>query len=110
MACNIDADITLGVMNLRATALHIAACLLVGGAIASFTPAKWLAASLWVSAALFINGSLAIFEDAQPGGFDNPTGTETPAFASGAGAIKHWLQSFAISAAIAGAGLFIQFW
>jgi hypothetical protein len=97
-------------MNLRATGIHITACLLIGGAIAAFAPVRWIAASLWVSAAMFINGSLAALEDAQPSGFDNPTGEESVSIAAGMGAIKFWLQSLAVVAVIAGLGLVVQFW
>ena len=96
-------------MNLRATAVHIAICAVIGGLLAAFTPAKWLAASLWVSAAMFINGSLATIEDARPGGFDNPDGTNTPEFAKGVGATKYALRSLAITLALAGLGFYIQF-
>ena len=96
-------------MDLRATAIHVAACAAIGGVIALFTPAKWLAASLWVSAALFINGFIATVEDAQPGGFDNPDGSQTPSYAKGWGATKFALRSLAITVALAGLGLWIQY-
>ena len=62
----------------KALAAHAIVALFVGAAISYFTDAKWLAASLWVSAAMFINGSIATLEDARPGGFNNPDGTEAP--------------------------------
>lgn len=96
-------------MDFRATAIHIAVCVVVGGLLAAFTPAKWLAASLWVSAALYINGSLAQVEDARPGGFDNPDGSETPSFAKGIGATKFALQSLAITVVLAALGFYFQF-
>jgi hypothetical protein len=96
-------------MNLRAAAVHVAVCLAVGGLVAAFTPAKWLAVSLWASAALYINGSLATVEDARPGGFDNPDGSATPSFAKGVGATKYALQSLAVTLALAALGLYIQF-
>jgi hypothetical protein len=95
--------------DFRATAIHVAMCVAVGGLLAAFTPAKWLAASLWVSAALYINGSLAQVGDARPGGFDNPDGSETPSFAKGVGATKFALQSLAITLVIAALGFYIQF-
>ena len=87
-------------MNRNAAAAHIAICVVVGGLVAAFTPAKWFAASLWVSAAMFINGSLAMVEDARPGGFDNPDGSQTPEFA---------FQSLAITVALAALGFYFQF-
>ena len=96
-------------MNLRAAAVHVAVCLAVGGLVAAFTPAKWLAASLWASAALYINGSLATVEDARPGGFDNPDGSATPSFAKGVSATRYALQSLAVTLGLAALGLYIQF-
>ncbi|MDH4061274.1 MAG: hypothetical protein OEU94_10730 [Aquincola sp.] len=96
-------------MTSRAADVHVAVCLAVGGLVAAFTPAKWLAASLWVSAALYINGSLATVEDARPGGFDNPDGSATPSFAKGVGATKYALQSLAVTLGLAALGLYIQF-
>jgi len=92
----------------KALALHIVIALLVGGAIAYFTDAKWLAASLWVSAAMFINGSIATVEDARPGGFNNPDGTDTPDFAKGRGATKFALSSLAIFVGLVVAGIVAQ--
>ena len=92
----------------KALAAHLAIALLVGGAISYFTDAKWLAASLWVSAAMFINGSLAYVEDARPGGFDNPDGTDTPHFAKGWGATKYVLSSLAIFVGLVIAGFVVQ--
>jgi hypothetical protein len=96
-------------MNIRATIIHIAVCVSIGGLIAAFTPAKWLAVSFWVSAAMFINGSLAVVEDARPGGFDNPDGSATPPFARGWGAIRYALQSLAITAVLVAVGFYFQF-
>jgi hypothetical protein len=96
-------------MNFRPAAIHVAVCAAVGGVLAAFTPARWIAASLWISAAMFINGSLAILEDARPGGFDNPDGSETPSYAKGWGATRFALQSLVIAVAIAGLGLWVQF-
>ena len=92
----------------KALAAHIVVALFVGGAIAYFTDAKWLAASFWVSAAMFINGSIANVEDARPGGFNNPDGTDTPDFAKGWGATKYALSSLAIFAALVAAGFIVQ--
>ena len=96
-------------MNIRMAVLHLAICVVIGAVLAALTPAKWLAASLWVSAAMFINGSLAAVEDALPGGFDNPSGADTPSFAKGFGATKFALQSLVITAALAGLGFLVQF-
>ena len=92
----------------KALVLHVAVALTVGGAIAFFTDAKWLAASFWVSAAMFINGSIATVEDARPGGFNNPDGTETTYFAKGSGATKYALSSLAIFVALLLAGFAAQ--
>lgn len=92
----------------KALAAHIVVALLVGGAIAYFTDAKWLAASFWVSAAMFINGSIASVEDARPGGFNNPDGTDTPDFAKGWGATKYAISSLAIFAGLVAAGFIVQ--
>ena len=96
-------------MDFRAAAIHVAVCVAVGALLAAFTPAKWLAASLWVSAALYINGSLARVEDARPGGFDNPDGSSTPSFAKGIGATKFALLSLAITLGLAALGFYVQF-
>ena len=95
-------------MDKKALLIHISTCMLSGGVISFFTSAKWLAASFWVSAALFINGSLAVYEDAIPGGFENPDGKNTPEFVKGIGAFKFWVREIAISAGLATVGLIIQ--
>lgn len=97
-------------MNLRAACIHVAVCVIVGGLVAAFTPAKWLAASFWISAAMYINGSLAYVEDALPGGFDNPDGSATPSFAKGVGATKYALQSIAVTLGLVAVGCYIQFY
>ena len=84
-------------------------CVTIGGVLAAFTPAQWIAASLWISAAMFINGSIAVVEDARPRRFDNPDGSDTPSYAKGPGATRFALQSMAITIAIAGLGLWVQF-
>lgn len=94
--------------DVRAFAGHIAIALLVGGVIAYFTDARWLAAACWVSAAMYFNGSLAVHEDALPGGFDNPNGDDTPAFTNGFGATKYWLSTFAITGGLLAAGFACQ--
>ena len=48
-------------------------------------------------------------EDARPGGFDNPDGTQTPEFAKGVGATKFALQSLAITVALVALGFYFQF-
>ncbi len=92
----------------QALVAHIVIAALVGGAIAYFTDAKWLAAAFWVSAAMFINGSLATAEDARPGGFNNPDGTDTPDLAKGWGATKYALSSLAIFVSLIVAGFVAQ--
>ena len=87
---------------------HIGICIVIGGVIAYFTSAKWLAASFWVSAAMFINGSIAYVEDSQPGGFNNPDGTDTQDFAKGSGATKFAIKSFAITICLAAIGFLFQ--
>jgi len=77
--------------------------------VAAFSPIKWLAAALWVSAAMFITGSLATVEDALPGGFDNPDGSETPEYAKGIGATKYALRLVGVTLALAGLGFYVQF-
>lgn len=96
-------------MDIRAAAIHVAVCVVVGGFVAAFTPAKWGAAALWVSAAIFINGSLAVVEDARPGGFDNPDGSATPPFARGLGAAKYAARSLVITVGLAALGFYVQF-
>jgi len=97
-------------LNLRAGTIHIVICLSIGALVAAFTEVRWVAASLWTSAGLFINGSIAIWEDAMPGGFDNPDGTETPDFVEGRGAVVFWLHSIGITAGLVILGLCFQFW
>jgi len=96
-------------MDTRAAAIHIAICLVVGGLIAAFTPAKWLAASLWTSASLFINGSLAYAEDARAGGFDNPDGSTPPPYTGGRKASLFAARSLVITVGLAALGFFAQF-
>jgi hypothetical protein len=62
-------------MEIRPALIHVAVAAIVGGAIAFFSPARWLAASLWVSAAMLVNGAIATVEDAEPGRVDAPTGS-----------------------------------
>jgi hypothetical protein len=93
-------------MNFRAAAIHIAVAAAIGALIAMFSPAKWLAASLWTSAAMFSNGALATVEDEQPGGFDHSDGSAT---SESLGAGKFALQAFAITLALAGLGFLVQF-
>lgn len=96
-------------MDVRAAAIHVAVCVVVGGLVAALSPAKWLAASLWVSAALVINGALARVEDARPGGFDNPDGSAVPSSAKGVGATKHAIQSLAVTVGLASLGFLVQY-
>ncbi|UDF37607.1 UNVERIFIED_ORG: hypothetical protein LHJ69_11250 [Shinella sp. XGS7] len=61
-------------MEIRSALIHIAVAAIIGAAIAVFSSAKWLAASLWVSSAMLLNGAVATVEDAQHDGVDAPTG------------------------------------
>ena len=96
-------------MNKKAALINLTACLVAGGVLSYFTALKWLVGSLFVFAVLFINGSLAFYEDARPGGFDNPDGTDTPEFAKGAGAVRYWTVSLGVTILAVMAGIFIQF-
>ena len=96
-------------MDLRLAVVHVVVSVIIGCVIAAFTPAKWLAASLWVSAAMYTNGSLAFIEDAQPGGFENPDGSTPPPYARGWGATKFALQSVLVTLTLAGLGFWVQF-
>ena len=89
--------------------INLIFCFVLGGVLSYFTAIKWLAASLFVFATLFINGSIAFYEDARPGGFDNPDGTATPDFAKGVGAVRYWLFSFGVTALATIAGFIVQF-
>lgn len=91
-------------MNLRAAAVNIAICTAIGGLIAYFSSAKWLSAALWVFAALFANGTIAVIEDARPGGFDNPDGLEPQPLT-----YKFLLGSLLIVCAAVALGAYIQF-
>lgn len=95
-------------MDKKAFIIHISICLIIGGIIAFFTNVKWFAASFWISAALYIHGSLAYYEDAMPGGFDNPDGKEIPEYTKGFGAFKYWFCSAAMSIVLTVIGLLIQ--
>jgi hypothetical protein len=97
-------------MNWKYFAIHVAVCIAIGAVIAYFSSARWLAAAFWVSASLNINGSIAVYEDAQPGGFDNPDGSERPAEIMGESSLRHWARSITIALALAAAGLAIQFY
>lgn len=94
--------------DVKAFGGHVLIAFLIGGAIAYFTDANWLAASFWVSAAMFINGSIANVEDGLPGGFDNPDGTDAPDYAKGRGATMYALKSFGIAVALVFAGFVVQ--
>ena len=91
-------------MNVRATAIGIAICTVIGGLIAYFSSAKWLAATLWVFAAMFANGTIAVIEDAQPGGFDNSDGLEPRPFG-----YKFLLGSLLVVCAAVIGGAYVQF-
>lgn len=92
----------------KSVAGHVFVAAAIGGLIAHFTDAKWIAACLFVSAAMFMNGSLLVYEDARPGGFDNPYRKETPAFVKGWAAVKYWAGSLGVTMALVGVGLVAQ--
>ena len=96
-------------MSTKHTLAHAGFSAAIATPVAYFTDLKWLAAVFLVSAALFLTGTVAVYEDALPGGFDNPDGKDTPAFTRGTGAIRYWLSSVAITAALILAGLAAQF-
>lgn len=66
--------ITLAVMEIRSALIHVAVAAIAGAVVAVFTPAKWLAASLWMSSAMLLNGAVATIEDARPDGVDAHSG------------------------------------
>lgn len=91
-------------MEVRPALIHIAIAISIGALVAAFTPARWIAASLWVSSALMINGAFAIVEDARPGGFENPDGASP---IPGSSALAFKISGLAI--ALAGLGFALQF-
>lgn len=91
-------------MEFRPAFIHVALAISIGGMVAAFTPARWLAASLWVSAAMMLNAAIAVVEDARPGGFDNPDGTTPP---PGANALAFKVAAMAL--ALAALGVAAQF-
>jgi hypothetical protein len=91
-------------MEMRPALVHIALATAIGGLICAFTPARWLAASLWVSAAMLVTGAVATVEDMSPGGFDNPAGSNTR---KGAGVTA--LKCVAAAFALVGLGFAVQF-
>lgn len=91
-------------MEKRSAFIHVAVAAAVGALVAAFTPARWVAASLWVSAAMMINGAIATVEDARPGGFDNPDGTDP---ISGASAVA--FKCAVVALALASLGFAVQF-
>ena len=97
-------------MNWKLFTVHVSICLVVGGIISYFSSARWLAASFWVSASLSLNGSLAFYEDALPGGFDNPDGSNPAAITGGFGALRFWAKALAVAITLAAIGFAIQFW
>ena len=48
----------------------------VAAVICAFSNAKIVSTTFFVWAALFLNANIATWEDAAPGGFDNPDGKE----------------------------------
>ena len=97
------------VIDKRALTLHIVAAVVIGAIIAALSPAKWLAASLWVSAVMVLNGSLAVLEDARPGGFDDPRGSEPPPLNNRVDSARFVLGSIAMTTALVALGFVVQF-
>jgi len=89
---------------MRPAFIHIAVVIAIGALVAAFTPARWIAASLWASAALMINGAIATVEDARPGEFDNAVGIGP---ISGANALA--FKCAVVALALAGLGFAVQF-
>ena len=77
--------------------------------VAYFTSAKVLSTAFFIWAAIFLNASVATWEDALPGGFDNPDGPMPDELKGKCGA-KLWLASLGGTVTIAaiGVGLFTQ--
>ena len=81
----------------------------MGFVFSAVTPMNWLAAALFGSAVLQLNGALAVYEDAIPGGFKNPDGTDTPAFTQRLSAAWYWMKALGLAGAFAALGLWLQF-
>jgi hypothetical protein len=96
-------------MNKKTALINLSICLIGGGIFSYFTELKWLAGALFIFSALFINGSIAVYEDARPGGFENPDATDTPAFARGMSAVRYWVAATGVSALAVIAGACVQF-
>jgi hypothetical protein len=94
-------------MKVHPTIIGIAVCTVIGGAVAYFSSVKWLAAALWVFAAMYVNGTIAVIEDDQPGGFDNPDGTSPQLNASKQR--RMFFASLAIAFGAIAAGAYVQF-
>ena len=91
-------------MRMRAVFIHVSFATLVGATVSAFTPARWLAASLWVSAAMLLTGAIAEVEDAQPGAFENPDGSVPRP-----GLCLLVAKCAAIALVLAGLGFWVQF-
>lgn len=93
-------------MKVRPAIIGIAICTAIGGTVAYLSSVKWLAASLWVFAAMYVNGTIAVLEDGQAGGFDNPDGT-SPQLKAG----QRWRMLFAslvVALGAIAAGAYVQ--
>jgi len=51
---------------------------------------------------------LAIYEDARPGGFDNPDGTATSGFTRAPGTAEYWVVSIGVSLLAVTLGALVQ--
>jgi hypothetical protein len=95
-------------MSATAAIVHIVLCVAIGVAVDSFSEVNWLAASFWTSATLFLTGSFAFFEDALPGGFDNPSGCAPHEWARGWRGLGYWARSLAVCLLLVLAGVLAQ--
>ena len=86
-----------------------AVAVLGGGALAAshVLGLPFLPTLVMLAAALFANGLVAVLEDDLPGGFNNPDGTATPAYASRIATGARWLLAvlllaFAVAFCVSG--------
>jgi hypothetical protein len=67
-----------------------------------FSGLPYWASALIVVAAILVNGLVARIEDDLPGGFNNPDGTDTPAYVHRVGAVTRWTGGIACWSTAAG--------
>ena len=93
-------------MTPLAARLTFLVAVVVLGALVSWSLNVSIIWGLLIAAvAILVNGLFATLEDDMPGGFNNPDGTETPAYVERVGRIVRW--SGALLALVAGAGVVI---